>query len=309
MTNLYESLKNFTDYIDEARHMGIKLDVSGVQNIIVSGMGGSAISGNILRDYLKSKIDIPINVNRNYDLPEFADENTLLFLISYSGKTEETLSAFESGKDMNCKIVFITSNKDLGIENKIKVPEGLLPRASLPYLFIPIIKTLEISGLISDQGSEIDHTIDILKEFDPERAKILADRIRGRIPIIYSSDNYSSISYRWQTELNENSKTIAHHNIFTELNHNEIEGNFNKDFFVVVLKDEEDKSSKQIEITKKLIDEKTNIKEIELVGKGKLAKLFYGIYFGDWVSYYLAELKNVSPEKMDNINRIKKELG
>ncbi|MFB6088396.1 MAG: bifunctional phosphoglucose/phosphomannose isomerase [Candidatus Aenigmatarchaeota archaeon] len=308
MLNLYESLNKFPDFIEEAKKSGTTINKENIDNIVISGMGGSAISGNILKNYLKEKVSLPIQVNRNYDLPEFVDENTLLFVISYSGKTEETLSSFEDGKKRGSKIVFITSNKSLDVQNKITIPENLLPRASLPYLFFALLRTLEKSKIIEGQDKEIEETIKILKNFDREKAKILADKIKGKIPIVYAPQNYSSISYRWQTEFNENSKIVAHSNTFTELNHNEIECNYKNGFYVIILEDVGDKSTEQTELSQKLIGEKTEIKKIKLKGESKLAKIFYGIYFGDWVSYYLAELIDVSPEKTENIDRIKKGL-
>lgn len=312
MIKLKKSLESFPKYIQEAVSLGKRLEIGDIQNIVVSGMGGSAISGDILKDYLRDKCEIPVIVDRNYKSPFFVDESSLVFIISYSGKTEEDLYTYRDMKNKRCREILITSNEklELEVEEKIKIPPDLLSRASLPYLFFPILNTLEKSGSIKEQSENIKETIEILEKFKPKKARNLAEKIKGKIPIIYTSDNFSSMAYRWQTQLNENSKILAHHHVFTELNHNEIEGNFNPDFFVIVLKDEEGykRVNKQIELSEEIISEKTNLEEIKLKGNNSLAKIFYGIYFGDWVSYFLAKLRGDIPEETKNIDRVKKGL-
>jgi len=139
------------------------------KNIAVLGMGGSAIGGDLLSDYLADELSIPIVVIRGYDIPKFVDENSLVFAVSYSGNTEETISALKRCLEAKARVIALTSGGKLAIlaqENSfplIKVPAGIQPRAAISYLFFPILKALERLGLTKEKGEEIEETHNILQ--------------------------------------------------------------------------------------------------------------------------------------------------
>ena len=302
---MIEHLTKFPDYVKEGYDLGRGFEVKGkIDKIIVCGMGGSGISGDILRDYVKN---IPVFVNKGYDIPHFIDRQTLAFVISYSGNTEETISAYGKIKEKTDKIIIITSGGMLGEEkNILKIPPGLPPRYALPYLFFSLLRVLENSKIIKT-GYDISEMVTNLKNLNIEKPKNLALKISGFIPVIYASDRYTSAAYRWQTQFNENSKILAHHQIFPEQNHNEIEARIDSKYKIILLRDDKDYHSvkKRMDITKELLG---NVEEVELKGDSYLSKMFYGICFGDIVSYYVAVDNNKDPVKTDNIDFLKEKL-
>jgi glucose/mannose-6-phosphate isomerase len=311
---MLELLKKFPKQIEKARNSAKNIKVKNFNKILVCGMGGSGIPGEILKNYLKHSSKIPIITNKSYSIPKFVDSKTLVFIVSYSGNTEETLSAFEKARQKKAKIVSITSNGRLKKldKNCIKIPEGFEPRAALGYLFFPMLKVLENSKVIKNQSKYIKETIKILKRFKTEKAKQLAKRLYKKRIIVYGSERYKSVVLRWKNQLNENSKELVLHNTFSEINHNEIEAYayLNKSYSVVIIRDKKDfkRIRKTEKITINLIKKKVNTEEVWVKGKSLLAKLFYAIHFGECVSYYLSTLNKVDPNKIPLIDKIKEKL-
>lgn len=313
-------LENFPQQIREALALakGIKTDKK-IDKIIITGMGGSALPGDILKAYL-SDYNIPIFVNKDYFLPEFTNSKTLVFIISYSGNTEETIQSYRNALRKGAEIVVITSNGKLGKlcnkqkVNSIIVPKGVQPRLAYGYLFFSVLGVLQNSGLIDDKTKEIQKTIDTLKKpLFKERAEELAERLVDKIPIIYSSKRLDAIAYKWKINFNENTKILAFHNVFPELNHNEINGyvNVKGNFHVLLLKDEDDyqRIKKRMSVTKRLIKSKgVPVTEIALSGSCKLAKIFSAIYLGDWTSYFLALRYGTDPTPVEIVEELKKQL-
>ncbi|MHA1377727.1 MAG: bifunctional phosphoglucose/phosphomannose isomerase [Candidatus Helarchaeota archaeon] len=302
-------------------------------NILICGMGGSAIGGNLVQNWLFDKLRIPVLINRRYNLPAFVDENTLMIVISYSGNTEETLSAFQQGVEKKSTIIGISSNgklieycEKLGLAY-IKVPSGIQPRAAISYLFISILICLQKAGLIPDFSDAINAAIKILENLRIELsinspaskniAKRIAMNIQGHLPLIYAPPGYGSLARRLKCQINENSKNLALWDEFSELNHNEIVGLQNKSIItenccVLLLRtqDEEETIKNRIEITKDVIfkDSISAIYEIWATGKSKLEKMFSLLYIGDFISYYLAILKGVNPTPVESISKLKNKL-
>jgi len=264
------------------------------KNILISGLGGSGVVGSIVQEFLCERIDKPITVSKSALVPKFCDENTLHIVVSYSGNTKETLEAFE--KSTGRKIC-ITSGGALAekCNDVIRVPEGLLPRQSLFYMLIPAL------GLFYDLPSEIPEWLEETKELR-DGARIMAKRIGERTPLIYSSYPFSSLALRFKQQVNENCKTRAFCNYFPELNHNEIESFHNnfRDYVVISINGEE----KSLNIMK----ERCDLLEMELYGKSDVEKLFKALYFIDFVTYYLAELKGVDPAAIPNIDLLKSHI-
>jgi glucose/mannose-6-phosphate isomerase len=302
------------------------------QTIIVAGMGGSAIGGELLKDWARDKITVPIEVCREYSLPAYANKNTLVFVVSYSGETEETLSAFLDAVKRRCMIVCISSGgtlskfaEKLNIPH-LRVPSGMAPRATLPYLFMPLPIFLEKIGLVSDVISEISETIKILKRVsdsnEPEKpfkdnfSKKLTSDICGTVPVVYGFGFYRSVAQRFKTQFNENSKFPAKWESFSELNHNEIVGweavkELAKDFSIILIRDEtEPEAMRQRILTTKELIRKQSVKvfEIQSVGKSMLAKMSSVICIGDFTSVYLAIMRGIDPTPVKTIDLLKEKV-
>ncbi|TET09428.1 MAG: bifunctional phosphoglucose/phosphomannose isomerase [Candidatus Atribacteria bacterium] len=304
------------------------------KNIVVLGMGGSAISGDLLSDYLADELSIPIVVIRGYDIPKFVDENSLVFAVSYSGNTEETLSALKRCLEAKARVIALTSGGKfaaLARENKfpvIKVPAGIQPRAAISYLFFPILKVLERIGIAKERHEETEETLNILQELSKEYdaksplknnfAKKVAMSLYQHLPLIYGSEGLlEAVAMRWKTQINENSKWPCFWNVFSELDHNEIvgyeiENNINLQVKIVYLQDKEGilRVEQRREITRKIIEDK--VAEFIVCptrGKGKMARMFSLIFLGDLASYYLAILNQVDPSPVACIEDLKKELA
>ncbi|MCK4353565.1 bifunctional phosphoglucose/phosphomannose isomerase [candidate division WOR-3 bacterium] len=301
---------------------------STLQNIIICGMGGSAISGDLLTQYLNYEIKIPILINRNYSLPNFVNQSSLVFISSYSGNTEETLSAYKQAIKRTKNVICITSGGKLANEKPacvFKIPKGYQPRCALGWLFVPMLLILNKLKIISNKQNELNETIELLSNLRDEFNKsesapfLLAKKMLNKFPIIYSDLRFSPVAKRWVTQLNENSKIFAHFNTFSELNHNEIVGfpacqqarskSLNNSLVTILIDREYDPQIKRrIEITVRIIAPYTEIEKVESQGNSLLARLFSLIYFGDWVSYWLAILRKVDPTPIERIEELKHKL-
>ncbi len=276
-------------------------------------MGGSGIAGSLMQHYTEN---IPIFVRNGYDLPDFLDRNTLVYISSYSGNTEETIGLYNQAKKKGAKVVVSTSGGKLGEmtgdETRVIVPGGMPPRYSLGYQFFSMLKILDNSGLIPAQERHISETVKLLRRFNEKPCQAMAERINGRTPIILASDVYSSVVYRWQCEFNENSKILAFSHVFPEMNHNMINA-FGSDgnFHAIMLLDDKDrpKIRKRMKITKDIIRRTVQVDDVDIKGDCLLARTFYAIHYGDWVSYKLAKLRGEDPMVVPVIEDFKKRLG
>jgi glucose/mannose-6-phosphate isomerase len=299
------------------------------KTLIIAGVGGSAIGGELFKDWAFDKSDMPIEVCRSYKLPNYANNKTLVFVVSYSGETEETLSLFLEAIKKKCMIFCISSGgKLLDFAVKLNlpyllVPKKIPPRAALPYLFLPIPVILEKIGVISGVYPEIFEGIETLKRVSEENSpdkpistnfsKKLAYEINGSIPVIYGFGIYRAVAQRLKQQFNENSKVQAKWEFFPELNHNEIVGweeasDLSNRFSLICIRDREESADimQRIETTKELLSEKVgNIFEIWSIGKSKLARILTAISIGDFTSVYLAILRDIDPTPVKTINLFK----
>lgn len=328
---------NFPQQAEEAVVIGnaamIKFSISKIQNIIITGLGGSAIGGDLLRAYCADKCDVPVIVNRHYYFPEYVGKNSLVIISSYSGNTEETISAYKDAIKRKAKIFCITSGGEVEkIAKKykhpyIKIPGGLPPRAALGYSFFPTLIALSKLGFIKDQKKEIKETLALLHSLSKKysdhdssdnKALNLAKTLHGKLPLIYSgADKLDTVNTRWRGQITENAKTLAFGHVFPELNHNEIVGwevlkDLMKNIHVVILRDKEDYKRIQLrmDITKGIIgDLADGITEVYSEGTSLLARTFSLLYLADWLSFYLAMLNGVDPSPVKKIDFLKDELG
>ena len=312
---ILDSPKQFSVGLKAAENIKVK----GIfENVIVSGMGGSAWPTDIFTNWLTPSV--PIYVNRTYNLPPQANSKTLAIFSSYSGNTEEPLFSFKEAMQKKIPSIGITSGgelKKLCQKNNIPaaiIPSDFQPRMATGFLFPALSTVLSNCGIIKDKSKEILEMADNLKpENFEEQGKQIAKKFKGKIPIIYTPDRFRAIGYVWKIKFNENSKTLAFCNYFSELNHNEINGweNILGNFSAVILRDPDDhpRMLKQIEFTEELIKSKNvDVEVVEMEGKNSLSKIFNAIILGDWISYYLSLENKVDPIKLKIIEDLKAKL-
>lgn len=306
----------------------------GVQNIVITGMGGSAIGGDILRSLAAQTAQVPVVVNRGYEVPRFVGPRTLFLAVTYSGNTEETLSSFEQARKQGAQIICLTSGGQLkelaGYYDYpcLTVPGGLSPRAATGYLFAPLALLLEKNGLIQGVTEDLRETVDVLyrlrDQLNPEApvegnpARAIARLMKGALPVIWGSTGLSeTVAFRWKAQINENAKSPAYWAVLPELNHNEIMGfdeprDIIKHLCLVILRDNGDhpRVLRRIEITKDLVKDKVkNLLEVQSSGRSWLARFYSLVYIGDYASTYLALEYGKDPVAIEAINHLKAELA
>ncbi|MCC7429672.1 bifunctional phosphoglucose/phosphomannose isomerase, partial [bacterium] len=212
----------------------LNIDKTKVTSIVITGLGGSAISGDLLKTYLESRLEIPVFVNRSYFLPKFVSEKTLVVVSSYSGNTEETVSALHDAKKRKSQILCVTTGGEIekiAKQNCVKIPMGLQPRAALGYSFFVIFGLLAKIGFFDFPKQDVEETIKLLVEkakeyfFDPENnfPLNLAKRLTDKIILVYgSSDLHKIVAVRWKGQFCENAEHFSFANEVPEMNHNEL---------------------------------------------------------------------------------------
>lgn len=318
-SNMLRVIDDFPLQCQGASELGRDITIKGdIRHIVIAGMGGSAIPGDVLNSYLRSKT--VVYTCRDYDVPAWVGKNSLVFANSYSGNTEETLSSYRSAVKQGANIVVTTSGGKLGKiaeENKnpvIKIPPGYQPRAAVGYLFLPMLNVLENCGLVDAQKDVSGMIEDLKSPRHKEEAQKLAEKLVEKIPLIYSSGRLRAIAMRWKCQFDENSKVMAFYNVLSELNHNEIVGYtvLKGNFFTIFLSDEGDhpRIKKRVAVTKRLIEEKgCPAVEIKTTGRNNLSRIFSTIYLGDYASYFLAMKNNVDPTPVGIIENLKREIA
>ncbi|MBE0645863.1 MAG: bifunctional phosphoglucose/phosphomannose isomerase [Bacteroidetes bacterium] len=309
------------------------IDAPGLRNMLVCGMGGSAIGGDVLRVFAEKTARIPIAVNRGYIIPGYVDRHTLVVVMSYSGGTEESLAAYAEARRRKAQCVVVTSGGVLldqaeadGVPAAI-IPGGLAPRCALGYLFFPLLMIAARLDILDLPQSALQGTLAVLEQCTREyadhddpgnKAIAIAERLRGRLPVLYGAQlGLDAVLMRWRCQIEENAKMLAYTNVFPEMNHNEIVGwEQNEDLLrriaVVMLHDRDDlpQIRKRIAVTLDIIRPfAADIIEIYAEEEHPLARIFGLICLGDWVSFYLAMTSGVDPYPIVNIDRLKAALS
>ena len=308
-------------------------DYAGIDKVVVLGMGGSAIGGDLVAGLIEEDCDIPVFVNRSYDLPAIVDEKTLVIAASYSGMTDETLSALEQAIDSGArKLAITTGGKLMQIAQKHNIPifsfeYDSQPRAAFPFVFMSILNFIQQLGFIKDMFADVDELGFVLDKmnndigeavpFENNKAKQLAQQLQNRLAVIYGGGETSAVACRWKTQFNENSKAWAFYDVFPELNHNAVVGyQFPQETCssVAVIMLCADCMQKEVlrryQATSRILD-KACITHFMVEGSGesKLAQMMSLVLFGDYTSYYLALLNGVDPTPIEAIDCLKEELG
>jgi len=339
-SNMAALLHSFPDQVLEGSRIGLDAQIprrfgARCTELVFTGLGGSAIGADLIRSYLADKIKIPVFVNRNYSLPAFISSRSLVIVSSYSGNTEETVSAYTHAKRKGAKMLVITSGGVLARRAKrdhiplVSIPSGLPPRCALGYSFFVPLFLLWKMNMADDPWNDMQGVIRLLRNMRDTRigcrvatgkniAKKLAESLRGKFPVIYGGqDHIDSVVTRWRGQIGENAKVLSSSNIIPEMNHNEIVGWQNpeallKKFLVIMLRDKGDhpRIKRRIDITKRII-QKGGIEVIELYtcGPSLLARIFSLIYLGDFTSFYLALLYNQDPTPVKRIDFLKSSLA
>ncbi|NHM28823.1 bifunctional phosphoglucose/phosphomannose isomerase [Desulfofundulus sp. TPOSR] len=334
---MLKALWELPEQCARAWELGMAADVSpmdDLRQVVVTGLGGSAIGGDLLRVYAAQRLDVPVVVNRDYVLPEFVGPHTLVFAVSYSGNTEETLSAYAQAREKGASLVVLTTGGKLGEMARndgvpvITVPGGIAPRSATGYLFIPTLAVLYRMGLLPDLSHEVAECVSLLQsmreELKPEvprdsnQAKMLAASFHNRIPVIWGSSGTTEVvAQRWKGQINENAKAPACWNVFPELNHNELvgfefPGELLRRLYVVILRDPRDhpRVQKRFAITREIMEGAVaGVVEIMARGSGALARMYSLVYIGDYASVYLAMLYGVDPGPVRVIDTLKARLA
>jgi glucose/mannose-6-phosphate isomerase len=335
--DMFSLLRNFPEQIEDAVRIGKQSKVpfkkTSITSLVLTGLGGSAIGGDLLRSYVQDELKIPFIVNRNYSLPEFVDKNSLVFVSSYSGNTEETISAHTEARKRKAKVICITSNGETAkMAQKFKqplitIPRGFPPRTALGYSFFPLLEVLSKLGLVRKKNKEIHETINLLKKKSALYSAVngknpavdLAKQLYTKCPVVYSAaDKFDIVNLRWRGQIAENAKSLAFGHVVPEMNHNELVGwkvlrrMMEEDFAVVLLRDDYDheRIKVRLDITKSIVEEyASRVIEVKSEGKSLLARMFSLIYLGDWMSYYLAILNGIDPTPVRVIDYLKGELS
>ncbi|MFW6230942.1 MAG: bifunctional phosphoglucose/phosphomannose isomerase, partial [Nanoarchaeota archaeon] len=281
-------LEDFPYHIEDGYQLpgNLKVETKEINKIIVAGMGGSGVPGDILKSYMRYSSKIPVFVNKHYRLPEHADKKTLIITISYSGNTEETIEVFREALRKGCQIAVISSGgklKELAEKHKkpfVRVPQNKQPRAMVGYLFFSMLRVLVNYGLVPDAKKEVSSLAQFLKDsLFRDKAKELAKNLLDKVPLIYASEDFYPVALRFKTQINENAKIHAFWGTFSEMNHNEIVGytDLYTTYHMIIFGSESDhpRIKKRFDICKKLVrSKKVAVTQINFTGKSFLKQIF-----------------------------------
>ncbi|MDV2989841.1 MAG: bifunctional phosphoglucose/phosphomannose isomerase [Dehalogenimonas sp.] len=308
-------------------------DYQGIDKVLVLGMGGSAIGGDLVRRLLMSESKAQISVLRDYDLPGWVDDKTLVIASSYSGNTEETLSGFEQALNGPAKkLVITTGGRLLELAREHDIPAFVFdykaqPRAAVAWGIFPLLNFLTRMGLAADKNPDVSEAALVTEQFarkiEPGKAlshnlaKEMAYKLFGRIPVVYGAGLAVEVAYRWQTQFSENAKQWAFSQTFPELNHNAIAGyqlpeQLVPSLAVVMLRSNHlsERIVKRYYVTADLLGKSgARVNFADGRGISPLAQMMSLILMGDYVSYYLALLNNADPSPVENISYLKKRLA
>jgi len=317
------------------RVQGFKLpdEYRRVRQVVVLGLGGSAIGADLLRGLLAEECPVPVMVHRDYGLPAFVDAHTLVIASSYSGNTEETLSGFDEARRRGSRLLAVTTGGTLAQRARAwDIPLYLFhyetqPRAALGYSLLSLLGIVQHLGLVGVKSNDVAEAISVMKQWQEEiqpavptsanLAKSLARELYERLPVVYAAEHLSEVARRWKGQCNENSKSWAVYDVAPELMHNTVAGypyppGLRDSLFVVVL--QAPSNHPRVQLRFKLVCELLQrdgfrYRVIEARGQSRLAQMLSAVHLGDYVSYYLAMLYDADPWTIANIDLLKERLS
>lgn len=325
-SNLRQVILNFPKQFKPGLEAAEKIKIAGpFDKIVICGMGGSALAGALLQNVVSDLKTPEIFIWRNYGLPANLSSNSLVIAISYSGNTEETLSSFREAANRKLKIIGISTGgrlEELCQKNNfpfISIPiRNIPPRDAIPAMFAILMKIFANAGIIPDQTSLLLETAKNLRPENLEKqGKLIARKIEGKIPIIYSSLKWKELAHNWKFRFNENARLPAFFNVFPELHHNEMAtfdaikpaNSLLKNFHVIILEDEKEniRLNEGAKIFAGFVKKrKVPITTIRLVGNNDFEKIFNNLILADWASYWIAVNRGLDPTEVKIIKEFKK---
>jgi glucose/mannose-6-phosphate isomerase len=304
-----------------------------VDKVVVLGMGGSAIGGDLARSLVEGECPVPVIVHRDYGLPAYVGERTLVIGSSYSGNTEETLSGFEAALKTGARKLVMTTGGRL---EKLARAAGLpvfridyasQPRAALGFSFLPILGVLQKLGLVKDKADDVAEMVRVLEDLSARLdeksslsgnpAKRLAQRLHSKLPVIYGAGIAAEVARRWKTQVNENAKAWAFYEVFPELNHNATVGfplppEVVPLVRVVMLRSPlfNARVKLRYEVTAELLKQSgVALEHVDGEGRRALSQMMSLVMTGDFTSYYLAILNGTDPYPVKVIDYLKGRLA
>ncbi len=330
-------LESFPEQVQTAAESGrnLSLPLPGkIRLLVVTGLGGSAIGGDLARSVVGPQLKVPLIVSRDYMLPGYVDASSLVLACSYSGNTEETLSSYREARRAKASIVCITSGGRLEAMARadevpvVRLPIGFPPRAALGHSLLLLLAALQNMQIIPNMDGSVQEAMELLASLrgkyggaspeDANPAKNLARSLNGKIVAVYGSNGImDAVALRWRSQIAENAKNLAFHHVLPEMNHNELVGwRYPEDVLrrvgVVLLRDKGDhpQIQRRFDLTRELIADRAGaLHEIWSEGNSLLARILSTIYLGDFVSLYLAYLNNIDPTPVQVIDYFKSKLG
>ena len=310
------------DHIKQGYDLARETKVEQAKHIVIAGMGGSGIAGDLIKTFIEHQEDASaiVEVVKGYECPRTVGKHTLFIAISYSGNTEETLSCYKNAHRKGAQLITISSGgklQELAKLNRhehLSIPKNLQPRMAIGYLFFPVLRLLENAGIAPAASQEVSELAMTLKRQDvTKQALALSEKTYEKIPIIYADQSFYPVAYRWKTQFNENAKTPAFTHAFSEMNHNELLAfsNRNASFHVFMLSTDKEhrRIVKRMQLSKELLQKKgVSVTEINIKGPF-LKQMFTTIFLGDLTSYYLALRYETDPTPVALIEQFKKDLG
>ena len=326
--NMKQLVEEFSQQVQESIDISEKAvltkSANPIHNIFISGLGGSGIGGSIVAELVSHEATVPVVVNKDYFIPSYINQNTLAIICSYSGNTEETVSAMELAIKQKAKVVCVTAGgkiAEMATSNNIDcvaIPSGRPPRASLGYSGIQLFKIFNFFGIIGDSyKADLKKAIALLdaeeKNIQKEAMEI-AKQLVGKIPVIYTLGGTEAIAVRFRQQVNENGKMLCWHHVIPEMNHNELVGwtHKNDNLIVVAFRNSDDyfRTVKRLEVCKTVFSKYTpHYLEIHSKGTTKIERAMYHVHIGDWISCYIADINNIDATEVNVINQLKGELA
>jgi glucose/mannose-6-phosphate isomerase len=326
--HMLESLDKMPKHLMEGLKVGRGVGQSRFKpdRVLVCGVGGSAIGGDVLCEWMSTISELPCHVSRSYTVPTSTGKGSLVLVASYSGDTEETLSMFHEAKKRGAKLVVVSSGGQLTVHAAksdvpiAKLPKGMMPRASVGYMLGTMIGALERTGLVSEE-KQLEEAVRVLEGVVTESksgvqtvdnpAKQMAHQLFGTIPVIIGYDISRPIAKRWANQFNENAKTLAFSSHLPELNHNEIVGwmkdSRSRGFSAIFLNHDHasEAMKKRAKATKDMFRRVAQVHDVNAHGRAPLAQMLSLMLFGDYVSVYLGLLGSEDPSSNEPIDELK----
>lgn len=292
-----------------------------INNVLICGLGGSGMGGELIKECIRPLLSVPLEVCHSYTLPKYVNQNTLVIVCSYSGETEETLSALKASKDKNAQIVGITTGgklkNSLSDKARVIIPGGLAPRAALAYPFVQLLEILSqaklIDGELKKKVAAYIPTLITEQSNIAKMAEQALDFSASKKIFFYSEDKFKPLLIRACQQINENSKDLAFFNVIPEMNHNEILGwENNPNLYSVIMfrsKLEYPRNTIRMNATKEIIEQNTPVFEISAKGDTFIEQLLYLIHLVDFISLFKAERRQIDADEIKAIDCLKNILS